>query len=631
MAAVDTNMNVKAVTFVPVPAWSDNRTAWPAPVATGSQNFLNLDQYSDDSSSDDEQTPTAAAAVDKQAVLASKKEVPVMAPAPSLVKQQSEPLAEPDVKKADEKKPAVRSWSDVAKGNVKKDKESRTNTPMLSETVATKTAEQEETTKNVEQEELPQPWYKKESSKYPGRFYYVNRKTKATTWKLSDIVGEVNEKGSSTGESEPEAEASIATQADVTPASTQSKDAAAPSLCVQHLLRWRQLAEPCSEPLLRACSESSLELPAAIPAAEPAKPAPAPAPVAKGGWRAAVAGVKVEKTEGSWRAATATAQSAGVASRTSAAAEPIAVSSDSWAAKMRERRAVAAASSSGASSGSDSEGLNEAQVTRTVKSLLNKLTLEKFESITRQLCDIRYSDAAHVKILIKEVFEKAIMQHSFIDMYADLCELLHEFFLQKPVSADSKSGFKKLLLGECQNSFERNLVPPADLDRLEDEERTIAEVKYKTKMLGNIRFVGALLARGMLAGKVLISILRELMSDPTPEALETVAALLTVTGPAFDNGSWNHADELDDIFDQIEDIVRAKKVGARQRCLLQDVLDLRANDWADAKPKKIEGPMTLQQVAAQAMRENGRNSPQSFRSSSRYSSSSQEWWNNGRW
>eukprot|EP00929_Paragymnodinium_shiwhaense_P002803 TRINITY_DN10309_c0_g1_i1.p1 TRINITY_DN10309_c0_g1~~TRINITY_DN10309_c0_g1_i1.p1 ORF type:complete len:618 (+),score=207.31 TRINITY_DN10309_c0_g1_i1:171-2024(+) len=617
MAAVDTRptalpgaggMNIQAAAFVP--GWSDSG-AWPAPVNNGClQTFLNLDEYSDDSSSDEEQPP---AVVDKQAVVSIKKEVPIISPAPALVKQQSEPLAEPGVKaeEEEEKKPAAaagRSWSDIAKANnPKKEKESRTSTPGLVETAGTKTAEKEE---------LPHPWYRKESSKYPGKYYYVNSKTKATTWKLSDIVGEVVEKGSSTGESEPEAEASIPS-----PASTQQKDADAVAsnhlLSVQNMLRWRQLAEPSSEPMLRTCSESSLDLPSYFtPAAEPVKPAPTPA--AKGGWRAAVSGVKTEKTEGSWRAAASPA----------VAKEPIAVSSNSWAAKMRERRAAASGGSS--SSGSESEALTEAQVTRSVKSLLNKLTLEKFTSITKQLCDIKYSDAAHVKVLIKEVFEKAILQHSFIDMYSDLCELLHEFFLQRPVSTDSKVTFKKLLLNECQNSFERNLVPPADLDQLDEDDRTIAEVKYKTKMLGNIRFVGALLARGMLAGKVLISILRELMADPSPEALETIAALLTVTGPAFDNGSWNHADELDDIFDQIEDIVRAKKTGARARCLLQDVLDLRANEWADAKPKKTEGPMTLQQVAAKAMTDNnGRNSPQG--SKYRYSGSSEEWWSNGRW
>merc|ERR1719409_2385709 len=102
------------------------------------------------------------------------------------------------------------------------------------------------------------------------------------------------------------------------------------------------------------------------------------------------------------------------------------------------------------------------------------------------------------------------------------------------------------------------------------------------------------------------------MANPTPEALETVAALLSVTGPTFDTTEWQHASAFDEVFAQIAEIVQTKRFCARTRCLLQDVLDLRNNGWADNKPKKTEAPMTLDQVFAMAQQENsGRNSPKS--------------------
>jgi hypothetical protein len=280
------------------------------------------------------------------------------------------------------------------------------------------------------------------------------------------------------------------------------------------------------------------------------------------------------------------------------------------------------------------EAAEEEKVARQIKALLNKLTVEKFPSISRQLCEIKYNTPAHAKILIKEIFEKATTQHHYIEMYADLCELLHEHFLETPVSQDPKFAFKRLLLNECQLSFERNLAPPTDLDKLNDEERTLSEVRYKTRMLGNIRFVGALLARRMLASKVLIAILKELMVEPTPEALETVAALLTVTGPAFDTCDWTHTEELDSIFHMVKDIIKSKSCGARARCLLQDVLDLRAAGWEDKKPTKKSGPMTLQEVADKAKEETaGRSSP-SYGYASRsswYSNDDNAYWSQGRW
>ncbi|CAK9077025.1 unnamed protein product [Durusdinium trenchii] len=123
-------------------------------------------------------------------------------------------------------------------------------------------------------------------------------------------------------------------------------------------------------------------------------------------------------------------------------------------------------------------------------------------------------------------------------MYADLCVLLHEHFTAKPLEDGKKLTFKRLLLDECQSSFERLLTPPSNLEQLPTEEKTAAEMSYKTHMLGNIKLVGGLLARGMLASKVGIAILEELLSNPTPEALESVAALLTALGSSCDRPEW---------------------------------------------------------------------------------------------
>jgi hypothetical protein len=201
------------------------------------------------------------------------------------------------------------------------------------------------------------------------------------------------------------------------------------------------------------------------------------------------------------------------------------ISESSWVARQRLRRSGDDAVTASAS---------DSEVVRAIKSILNKLTVEKFSQLVRQLMAIEFHKVRHVQSLIQEVFEKATLQHHFINMYADLCVLLNDFFTESPVAEDPKLVFKRLLLNECQNSFERHLVPPEGLDKLDSDDRTLAEGGYKTRMLGNIKFVGALLSRRMLASKVLIAISEELLSDPTSESLESLAALLTVTGPSFD-------------------------------------------------------------------------------------------------
>lgn len=266
------------------------------------------------------------------------------------------------------------------------------------------------------------------------------------------------------------------------------------------------------------------------------------------------------------------------------------VSEDSWTAKQRARRA----------SSIDSESMSDEEVVRAMKSILNKLTIEKFDSLSKQLIHCGICTSVHLELLIQEVFEKATTQHHFLDMYADLCALLNAHFLEHPLVDDPKMNFKKILLTCCQTSFEKHLVPPVGLEKLSSEDRTIAEQLYKTRMLGNIRFVGSLLVRKMLASKVMLAIMEELLQDPTPEALESLAALLTVVGPSFDHPDWAYRTTLNAIFAQVEKLCKKTSVSQRVRCLLKDVIDIRKSGWQDRRPKKIEGPKKLDEVASEA-------------------------------
>ncbi|CAJ1431299.1 unnamed protein product, partial [Effrenium voratum] len=56
-------------------------------------------------------------------------------------------------------------------------------------------------------------------------------------------------------------------------------------------------------------------------------------------------------------------------------------------------------------------------IARSIKSILNKLTLEKFQALSQQLLSCGISTAQHVEVLIREIFDKATTQHHFIDMY----------------------------------------------------------------------------------------------------------------------------------------------------------------------------------------------------------------------
>merc|ERR1719487_174364 len=114
-----------------------------------------------------------------------------------------------------------------------------------------------------------------------------------------------------------------------------------------------------------------------------------------------------------------------------------------------------------------------------MKSILNKLTIERFAPLYQKLVACGIQKTLHLEALIHEVFEKATTQHHFINMYADLCALLHVHFAEHPITDDPKMSFKKILLNGCQAFFERHLKPPSDLDSLDSDERDAATRRYK--------------------------------------------------------------------------------------------------------------------------------------------------------
>jgi len=366
-------------------------------------------------------------------------------------------------------------------------------------------------------------------------------------------------------ESEPEAEEASFWQIQ----KQLQQSAAAPAACfaVAELMRWRTADVKKSDYTLLATKVGT------------SPSASKPSASGAGSWRR-----PADAKSGSRKTKSSASNSAPIEAK-------LQVSESGWVSQQRSRRTTD-------SSSEPTQETGHAEFARKIKAILNKLSVEKFAPLSAKLLEVGFASSDHVQILIEEVFEVATTQHHFIDMYTDLCELLHTFFSENPISEDPKCGFKRLLLNECQRSFERNLEPPVGLESLDFDERTLAEVKYKTRMLGNIRFVGALLARHMLASKVLISILDDLLSDPIPEALETVAALLTVTGPVFDTSDWAHHPRLAAIFAQLQELSSNKSTSARVRCLLKDLMDIRARKWQETRQTKIkEAPTTLRAVA----------------------------------
>jgi len=233
----------------------------------------------------------------------------------------------------------------------------------------------------------------------------------------------------------------------------------------------------------------------------------------------------------------------------------------------------------------------DAKVVRAARSILNKLTVEKFEPLFEQLTACGIQEPHHISVLMEEIFEKATIQHHFTPMYAELCVRLekHPSVTAVVQEAGELHSFRRLLLNQCQLVFEQVLEPMTEAETTEFDEE--AGARRKERALGNMKLIGQLLAHGMLSSDLFVQCCEELLRKRTqcPEALEALVALIMVAGPTFDSKTWQFYDRLEKVFANMKALTKDKPTPPRLRFLIRDVLDAREAGWPHSStPKAVE-------------------------------------------
>lgn len=305
----------------------------------------------------------------------------------------------------------------------------------------------------------------------------------------------------------------------------------------------------------------------------------------------------------------------------------------------------------GAKIGSDSPEL----VQRKVKALLNKLTVEKFASISDQILEwanksTEESDGRTLRQVIALIFEKATDEAAWSEMYAQLCRKLQERISpeisdENLRSADGKlvAGgmlFRKYLLNRCQEDFERGwairdaMVDAAKSKQAEDKakqqsnEKSEAEAKEaaergekmeqkeaelmsdeyyaaakaKRRGLGLVRFIGELFKLSMLTEKIMHLCIKNLLSnatDPEEEEIESLCKLLTTVGRQLDNEKARG--HIDVYIRRITEMSKSESINSRMRFMLLDVIELRAAGWKGRQ--EAAGPKSIAQIHEDAAKQ----------------------------
>jgi translation initiation factor 4G len=250
-------------------------------------------------------------------------------------------------------------------------------------------------------------------------------------------------------------------------------------------------------------------------------------------------------------------------------------------------------------------------VDRKVKGLLNKLTMEKFDSISDQIIawankSEKEKDGRTLIQVIRLVFEKATDEAAWSEMYARLCRKMMEQIspkvqddgIKNPEGKPIAGGqlFRKYLLNRCQEDFERGwaakdaaaaaAVAKASEDEAvkqandknkdgEDEpvlysEEYYAAQKAKRQGLGLIKFIGELFKLQMLTERIMHECVKKLLGNvenPEEEEIESLCKLLTTVGQILD--TIKARAHMDVYFSRMKELTRSVNVSSRMQYMLQ--------------------------------------------------------------
>ncbi|XP_004492237.1 eukaryotic translation initiation factor 4G-like [Cicer arietinum] len=245
---------------------------------------------------------------------------------------------------------------------------------------------------------------------------------------------------------------------------------------------------------------------------------------------------------------------------------------------------------------------------RQLKAILNKLTPQNFEKLFEQVKAVNIDNVITLTGVISQIFEKALMEPTFCEMYATFC--FHLAAALPDLSQDNeKITFKRLLLNKCQEEFERGEREQEEANKADegevkqsDEEREAKRTKARRRMLGNIRLIGELYKKKMLTERIMHECIKKLLGqfqDPDEEDIEALCKLMSTIGEMIDHPKAK--EHMDVYFERMKSLSNNMNLSSRVRFMLKDAIDLRKNKWQQRR--KVEGPKKIEEVHRDASQE----------------------------
>jgi translation initiation factor 4G len=236
-------------------------------------------------------------------------------------------------------------------------------------------------------------------------------------------------------------------------------------------------------------------------------------------------------------------------------------------------------------------------VDRKVKGLLDRLTMEEFDSISDQIIDLvdrseNESDGRTLIQVTRLAVDKATDEEIGSEMYARLCRKLMEKISPKVQDEGIRNAkgkpmaggqlFRKYLLNRCQEDFERGWVAKeataaaakAGADGEEEvalySDEDYAAQNAKRQGRGLTKFIGELFKLQMLTERIMHECIKKLLGNvenPEEEEIESLCKLLTTVGSSLDTAKARA--HMDVYFSRMKELTKSPNVTSRMQFMLQ--------------------------------------------------------------
>eukprot|EP00397_Hematodinium_sp_SG-2012_P025866 GEMP01027060.1.p1 GENE.GEMP01027060.1~~GEMP01027060.1.p1 ORF type:complete len:501 (+),score=76.30 GEMP01027060.1:77-1579(+) len=244
----------------------------------------------------------------------------------------------------------------------------------------------------------------------------------------------------------------------------------------------------------------------------------------------------------------------------------------------------------------------EACTQREAFSLLNKLTRENFHSVSEKFSALEVTSPKLITQLSDMIFNKAVIEHGYSEIYADLCLLLHQSYpsFPNPQQGGTPVSFAATLLNKCQKEFKD--IPPTLQEKdlrsrvsqsssstggtvASHEELENVVVRTKKRLTGLMKFIAHLYLRELLSNKIIREVGLHLVFHHTlPEEhyVECFCILLKNIGATFDSTPVGK-DYMNTFNLRLTELCDSGHYSSRIKFFINDLWELRGNKWIDTR------------------------------------------------